>query len=85
MKSRRVGVTGVLHHPVADRLDPRESLQLFVGEGLVEALGREVEVEPFRQERQFIDVGRQVVVGRLLVFRFGQRPAGHREHEVRDP
>ena len=73
MKSRVLGLVlpRGLQHAVADADHALHALQLFGGQRLVDALGGEVEVQPFRQQRQRVDFQRQLLDQRHLVLGFG--------------
>ena len=84
MKSR---VLGLLlpdgpQHAVADAEHALHALQLFGGQRLVDALGAEVEVQPFRQQRQRVDLQRQLLDQRHLVFGFGLGGAAYRRDQI---
>ena len=69
---------------IADALDARHVVKVAVGQGLVEVTGREVEVQPLRQQGQVVDQRRQLVVSRSAIFRLGHGAPDHREREVGD-
>ena len=56
----RVGLAGGLQHAVADAEDALHALELFGGDRLVERLGGKVEIQRFRQQRQRVDLQRQL-------------------------
>ncbi len=86
MKSRTVGFffPHTLDHAVADALQARHFRQFLRGERLVHALPREIEVERLRQQRQRIDLERQLFDLGPFVFGLGFGRSRDGVDEVRD-
>ena len=82
----RVLDAGRCQHPVPHRLGAGDVVQLVVGERLIHALGGEVEVHGFRQQRQRVDLGGQALgQGGLVLgfhFRFGANDIGGRRDDA---
>ena len=78
----RVGLARGLQHAVADAYDALHAFEFLRGQRFVDALGGEIVVQPFRQQRQGVDFQRQFLYQRHLVFGFRFRGAAHRRGQV---
>ena len=65
---RWVSIPAGAHHAVSDRLKTRNIGHLLIRERLVHAFGREIKVERLRQQRQPVDLERQLVDDRPFIF-----------------
>src|SRR5262249_51882179 len=84
LADRRVLLAARAHDAVADGLQTGNRRHLRVGECLVHALGREVEVERFRQKRERIDLERQLVDEGPFVLGLHPAGSGHGGDQMRD-
>ena len=84
MKSRVVGLVfaGGLEHAVANADHALHSLQFFRRQRRIDVLGAEVEIQPLREQRQRIDLQRQFLDQRHLVFGFRFGCAADRRRQI---
>jgi len=79
---RRIALAGSLQHAVTDAQNTLHAFQLFGRDRLVETLCGEIEVQRLCQQRQRIDLQRQLVDHRHLVFGFRLGRANHGRGQV---
>ena len=65
---RWVSIPAGAHHAVSDRLKTRNIGHLLIRERLVHAFGRKIKVERLRQQRQPVDLERQLFDERPFIF-----------------
>ncbi len=81
---RRVLVAAGAHDAIADRLQAGNIGHLLVRERLVHAFAGKIEVEGFRQQRQRVDLERQLLDARPFIFGLHPASRGNDVDQLRD-